>query len=1060
MALLNEAALNLQEGLSAAIRAIKETSRLASEFTKHSVRAHYNLIGKFTFPIEQEITETRPPSPKDLNKIGQFALGLSGVLPVTWVSSVTLIPLVGNSIQSLIRSFVACFDLPTGNKLKVPHVLGMTDDDNRNVVRKYMFGGIGIVFGGIVGVTATLISNSINTGTRSFNSIANFALANNDQFSIPYFHHKDERHWAKKYLLGFPGLIFGGLTGIASAVLIGFGRTVSNTLLTTLRFSLVMSNLVLHRKDKIGINKDKREKVEKFGFGLPGYLFGTVFGSVGILAILGGRFITNNVKTAKRTVVSLSNLVMHPEDKQPFYGLEQNDKKRGVFRKYILGFPGLVLGGVIGAFSIVVIGVARMITNIAKTTKRTFVTIFNAGLRAEDKIKADGLEQNDGKRGVFRKYILGFPGLILGGLSGTLTTLIVHSAKTFANTFVSMTRFALHPKDKDKLPGDSLSSSPRHKIHKFLIGFPGLILGGIIGSFSILAVSLGRIMTNSAKSFLRVVVTCANAILHEDDKLHLKGLGEDDDRPLFFQAVAGLPGLFLGDVVGSLAFVSIALGRVVTNSFKTGRQVFVLFSNSVLAKDENDPEKDDRFNTDFIAKDKRPNRQKYGFGLPGVIFGGILGCVSIATIGFGRVITNSAKSFGSIFVSLSRLALHPEDKHEISGDSLSSDGRSRIRKFVVGFPGLVLGSLFGVASILTIGVGRIITNNLKTLVRTVVTFSNFVLAPPEDMILRNGLEQNERRSFFRKYILGLPGLLLGGVIGLFSAGLIGLGRVVSQSVKSWSFFSGSLMNGAIEKPYFTGLGGDGREAKEKILGALGYPLAICTTLPVAMLTYATRKLPAVLSLGLGAVVSPIVFICKSLSKTYKKFNELIRFPAPLQNDEYIKRFKNIYSSLDTFGKLSAGTKLPVNGTGEKSWSSFIRKCFTFNAKSVTERTLDEILVSYKKGDCNDEEKAAQFFNNSEQFKAAVLKVKNYYSNDCFVTDDDIKNTFHEIDDVADFVVNYMHQQKGVPLDIPKDFYTKHQKTWSAAFWGSAGNAPAPMASALDDEVSLSSAQKV
>ena len=91
------------------------------------------------------------------------------------------------------------------------------------------------------------------------------------------------------------------------------------------------------------------------------------------------------------------------------------------------------------------------------------------------------------------------------------------------------------------------------------------------------------------------------------------------------------------------------------------------------------------------------------------------------------------------------------------------------------------------------------------------------------------------------------------------------GRGPKNTFFSWQALSGSLINGAVYRSWYCGLGGDERVGKDKILGGLGYVLACVTTAPVAILIYACKNIPLVLGAVAALIVSPFVLMGKALA---------------------------------------------------------------------------------------------------------------------------------------------------------------------------------------------------
>lgn len=141
----------IKAGISGSLALVQETSS-----------ASYGLLGKYTFP-QQEFGHANPKKMAELNKVG--LLFLTCPFPLTLFSialSLTVIPLVGNSYQSFVRSYVTIVNLPLtdlpNKKLHAEDAPGITPTDERNWLRK-IYGLPGLIFGVVTALPiATFIS--------------------------------------------------------------------------------------------------------------------------------------------------------------------------------------------------------------------------------------------------------------------------------------------------------------------------------------------------------------------------------------------------------------------------------------------------------------------------------------------------------------------------------------------------------------------------------------------------------------------------------------------------------------------------------------------------------------------------------------------------------------------------------------------------------------------------------------------------------------------------------------------------------------------------------------
>jgi hypothetical protein len=275
-------------------------------------------------------------------------------------------------------------------------------------------------------------------------------------------------------------------------------------------------------------------------------------------------------------------------------------------------------------------------------------------------------------------------------------------------------------------------------------------------------------------------------------------------------------------------------------------------------------------------------------GCLGLIVGGIAALISIPFIGFGRFFTNTCKSFGRFFLITFNWGLPADSLNEISEEK--RNWVSRILGIVGIITGAITGALFAVvlSSILT---GAAI---FQTMINTVLD--------PED-----ALRVGKYPRSWGTHILGAPGVI--AVIGgLISMAVISIVRLTYHSVCSYVALAGSLLNCGLRRAFFDGLGGDGRSLTKKLVGSLGYLAAAITATPASVFIFVLRQVPTALSITLGLVFSPLVALYKAGGTLRRQLDpDRQRFqPGELliqDHDSVTQGFKNLYSSLSSWGKL-------------------------------------------------------------------------------------------------------------------------------------------------------------
>ncbi|GGI80459.1 hypothetical protein GCM10007966_06240 [Legionella impletisoli] len=187
--------------------------------------------------------------------------------------------------------------------------------------------------------------------------------------------------------------------------------------------------------------------------------------------------------------------------------LEETEEKkdaqpRNFVRKYILGFPGLVIGAAFGVVGFIVAGAARMIGHTALTGWHIFAEITNLSLK-------NSKDENFGKderKSFVQKYILGGLGLPIGAAMGLVGMVVVgvskmlaHSAQTAVQIVAYFTNLALGKPNNKWLGYDERSS----RIQKYALGALGLVMVVTIGILSLITIEI------SLKIKLKNCVNCS-----------------------------------------------------------------------------------------------------------------------------------------------------------------------------------------------------------------------------------------------------------------------------------------------------------------------------------------------------------------------------------------------------------------------------------------------------------------------------------------------------------------------------------------------------------------------
>lgn len=1083
---------------------------------------------------------------KDRSTVGFYILGLPGFLIGGIGGAINFIVLSAG--RTLTNSVLTCKVLTIKGMNGALHQ-PMENEDKRNLTRKYLFGLPGFVFGlplafiGFIlaGFQRTIIESK-NSAISSFSFIVKIALPKKD-LSETNAQESEKSGQARLlidyYLFGALGLLMGSVAGSLGFLLIGSLRIISNSAKSAIHCFITITNLALAKEDRFvnwGLEQDRRSKSLKYILGLPGILLGGLGGILGYLDVTFGRMTINSFKTAVSLTVSSMNLI-RDENNQIKRGITQ-DSSRKPFQKYVLGFPGLVLGLLSCPLAMTFTLVQRTLIESTETSIEVLILMTNLALPKKISRSSD-IERNPTAR-----FGFGFPGLLFGIIPGTISVLsigfvriVTNSAKSFMRTFVSFIKIGLPPANKS-IPGGLLEDD-RSNIQRFILGFTGVVLGGIFGLVSLKIVILTRILMNSLRTAFELNISSYNLIRAEDEQLEggiEKSISKQPQyiwgapgfifgalispltmtlailerilhqsilsaremttslmnviltkkienaavlkRSLVNQYVFGMPGQLVGIMSGSIAFCSILIGRIGINSRESFLHAFSSLTNFAQG------------NTALIEqyglrKDSRLTSQTYGFGLPGIVLGLSIGVIGFLTVGFVRVVAHSTYSAVGLF--LYGINLAQEKNNQVKG-GITDDSRSPFKKYVLGFPGLMCGtifSLFGFSSSLVFRVmresyhsinfsfvklinlislkenfrpdqlkkqsfvgrfilgfpglfiggiigalgiigevfDRIFKESYESAVRVFLGMTNLTLDKENPLIFKS-YHSNDERSRKTKYLLGLPGIIIGAVGGILSCTSILGFKLLKNNVISFKNLSGAILNASIGYTLFSGLSKDNRTLFSKLSGSIGYIACGLITLPMGVLVFSIKKIvPIGIGLFIGIFTAPLIGLLKGINQKLKKHrfnNESAEF-----NHSEIQKFKNIYSSLTPAGQLPENKEILENQTGKKGALCFLRKTLTLNTSTITEYTLDKVLIAYR-----NSANPSQFFE--EELPNILDDVKEHYHIvSCLESNRHRLQRESQIDEIGQVIKNYLMNNIRT---IPK-VYSKTTPSWSSLFWG-------------------------
>ena len=449
----------------------------------------------------------------------------------------------------------------------------------------------------------------------------------------------------------------------------------------------------------------------------------------GLLASAAAHSYRNSIQVTLQTL----NLAL-PIDMQ----LKQTyNDKRSVMLKYLLGFPGVLLGLPVSAIGFLTIVVGRVMSNSWETLLQFSMQLTNLALADEDKIKrAD-------TRSLIRKYILGALGVIPGVLAGSVGFVAVSIGRVVSNSWQTMlqvsmqlTNIALADEDKIK------RADTRSLIRKYVLGLPGLIPGVMAGSVGFVAVSIGRVVSNSWQTILQVSIQLTNIALADEDKIK-----REDKRSLIRKYILGAPGVIPGVLTGSVGFVAVSFGRVVSNSWETLYSISTLFTNLALAEEHK-----------IKREDKRGLIRKFLIGAPGTLAGIVVGSIGFVTVCVFRILGNSLATMAYLTLETTRRFINAALAKEDSLESPHEDKRRLISKYILGIfgvmPGILVGTFTGIPGFTGVLIGRVLINSAKIF----GDISGGIMNAALEREIFDGF--SNKNTAERRWGLGFPGVVL------------------------------------------------------------------------------------------------------------------------------------------------------------------------------------------------------------------------------------------------------------------------------------------------------------
>ncbi len=623
-------------------------------------------------------------------------------------------------------------------------------------------------------VLNTLVSLRRNTATGINLSVYDrFIDDQKTEHEKPIKLNPDNRNKVQRILFGGIGEIIGLGVGVAAFLIIVIGRVLLNSAESFAR--LMFPNTQILLKDGSGLRalfhlpEDKRNE-PKSGFskqlGYPGrYGLGLVAITLGILTGALLRFCHETFISAVHAGIKSLNLAL--KDLNDYTPIKIDTNRQPIDN--VIGFIGYPLGaGLLLPVTTAIVLSRFVITNLNKAWKVAHFFIKNkSSLHGRIEIQAVAPEETEQtqpntaieaidvmpEKTLFQRFYhwiqdvsmrdgdpifiqaLGLPGILIGTLvGGGIRTIIETSQNSIdtASRIINLTLIGSPYQDYIQ------KIKPNRNTLEVVLGSPGYVIGFCLALIPVVSIGIIRWIITNGDTANRVFVATINQTRRNEE--HLPILREDF-RPKIIQ-YSTFPGAGIGLFLG----LSRELGLNTMTSLR--RPVLNLAKEALIQSGY-------EHNIQNLVDDNRLLTQKF-LGAPGLFFGGLIGAVGYMSISLGRLVGNTAlTTYHTIRDMIDFVYLD---------DYPNADTFTESRR---------------IATYLSAGTGAE-TDDENVVTIELNTIAVPVAEPVTDISVTSARREDTRQDY--PFLLGFPGFILGGALGVLSAGIAGFVRITVQSM--------------------------------------------------------------------------------------------------------------------------------------------------------------------------------------------------------------------------------------------------------------------------------------
>lgn len=699
---------------------------------------------------------------------------------------------------------------------------------------------------GFVGATSVrIVLNSITSVEKNIDLAIQYLEWDNGKAIEPFC---DQRNRYENVL---------GVLGYAVGALLGIGIFTAGTVVrifvnSAINFSKIFTHGFYPPLKGTGLEGEPYKFSSTFKFKYSEHILGALGYAppLALIAVVSGLVLGSFIRIVRETIKSAANTFVFFIKEIALRGRSGNIELNyfGNRKRYenAVGLIGSLLGLAVVTPIVVIIGAIRYSATNVDTYNRVFAFITSPVLKKPDDLVAVSADN----RSSFVK-VLSFPGATFAVITGGFIRISYESMYSMLNSFKYLIKSSLNnigfaDSNLKNTINDNLNSlrENRTNVDKAW-GFLGYVPGFVFSIPAVILIVSTRFVLTNADSAKRAFAKQINPTLN--NKISL-----GKDKRTSFMQKAGLIGHLLGNVAGKFGVASVE-STVLFEYWLKFVVSFALIDLDVVNQEIKLPSQIEKY-----SKTR---------GIIGLVLGGAVGSIAFVTIGFARLLFNTAQTTRYValdmikfvradnmpsesdFAALSRLKsffigenVRSDDNEEVEillQDTTETEDLQQAHKnyqdkrknvpFGLGLIGIPLGGVIGTIGALLFGFGRIVKQTSVTALNDGLYYTNMAL-PGLYNLTNYSIKQNGIDKILGKPLGSILGVILGAV-GFSAAGSIRIS--INTMITAWY---ATIYIANLPPVNFSANPTDSRNNTDKKLGLIGYIVAI----PFGVLAWSLR----------------------------------------------------------------------------------------------------------------------------------------------------------------------------------------------------------------------------